>query len=218
MSFGDIYNKMTYIYLVENCYGDPNKVYIGKTINSRESNHKKTYGYQIIYTFIDEINSLDRKEWEPLESYWIEQFKQWGFEIVNKRKKGGMGPEFLSKESRDKKSKAMLGKKHSQETCLKISQSRKGQKQTISAKHKISKALKGRKRSNFFMSESGKEKIKNIISKPILQFDKNNNLIQEWSSTQEAATYYNIQKGHICNALRGRSKTCCGFTWKYKYV
>jgi hypothetical protein len=38
---------MTKIYLVENCYGDPNKVYIGKTINSRELNHKKTYGKYI---------------------------------------------------------------------------------------------------------------------------------------------------------------------------
>lgn len=43
----DIYNKMTYIYLVENCYGDPNKVYIGKTKNSRFLPHKKTYGEKI---------------------------------------------------------------------------------------------------------------------------------------------------------------------------
>ena len=50
---------MTKIYLVENCYGDLNKVYIGKTKNSRENNHKNTYGDQIIYTIIDEIPSLD---------------------------------------------------------------------------------------------------------------------------------------------------------------
>jgi len=118
--------KVTKIYLVENCYEDPNKVYIGKTINSRKYNHKKTYGDQIIYTFIDEINSLNRKDWEPLESYWIEQFRQWGFDIVNKRKKGGMGPEFLSKEAREKKSKSMIGKTHSKETCSKMSLSKIG--------------------------------------------------------------------------------------------
>ena len=44
----------------------------------------------------------------------------------------------------------------------------------------------------------------------------NNNFIKEWSSTQEAATFYNIQKGHICNALNGRSKSSNGFIWKYK--
>ena len=85
----------TKIYLVENCYGDPNKVYIGKTKESREKNHRKTYGFQIKYTFIDEIHSLNRKDWKPLECFWIEQFKQWGFEILNKNKGGG-GPEFHS--------------------------------------------------------------------------------------------------------------------------
>ena len=34
--------NITYIYLVENCYGDPNKVYIGKTKNSRKTQHQKT--------------------------------------------------------------------------------------------------------------------------------------------------------------------------------
>lgn len=32
---------MTKIYLVSNIDNDPNKVYIGKTKNSREYNHKK---------------------------------------------------------------------------------------------------------------------------------------------------------------------------------
>jgi hypothetical protein len=86
--------NITKIYLVENCYNDPNKVYIGKTISSREAAHKFTYGPNIIYSIIDEVNSLDRKDWELLETYWMEQFKTWGFEVVNKRKKGGGGLEF----------------------------------------------------------------------------------------------------------------------------
>ena len=57
--------KVTKIYLVENCYGDLNKVYIGKTINSRESNHKKTYGDCIKYTFIDEEIVLIEKTGNP---------------------------------------------------------------------------------------------------------------------------------------------------------
>jgi len=83
----------TKIYLVTNCYGDQNKVYIGKTKNCRKNNHKQTYGSQIIYTYIDEVESLYRKDWGPLESYWIEQFIQWGFKVVNICKKGGSGVE-----------------------------------------------------------------------------------------------------------------------------
>jgi hypothetical protein len=82
----------TKIYLVENIDNNPNKIYIGKTKNDRELGHKSKFGLQIQYNIIDEINSLNHKDWEPLETYWIEQFRQWGFEIINKRKKGGSGP------------------------------------------------------------------------------------------------------------------------------
>ena len=91
--------NITRIYLVENCYGDPNKIYIGKTKNSRKNNHKKTYGQNIIYTYIDEIDSLDKKYWKPLEQYWIEQFRQWGFKIMNKNKGGG-GSSFWTEEQK----------------------------------------------------------------------------------------------------------------------
>lgn len=93
---------MTKIYLVTNCYSDPNKVYIGKTTGSRKSQHVRTYGKDIIYTYIDEINSLNRIDWEPLETYWIEQFMQWGFDVVNLRKKGGGGPEFRDENFKEK--------------------------------------------------------------------------------------------------------------------
>lgn len=99
----------TKIYLVENCYGDPNKVYIGKTKNSRYYEHKNTYGDNIIYTIIDKINSIISEDWKPLESYWIEQFKHWGFNVLNKNNGGG-GAEFYSQETKDKISKALKGK------------------------------------------------------------------------------------------------------------
>jgi hypothetical protein len=122
---------MTYIYLVEKCFGDPNKVYVGKTKGSRKSNHKKTYGDQIEYSFIDEINSLKYEDWEPLETFWIEYFKFLGFTVVNKRKKGGSGSEFCTKETRDKISKGNLGKS----------------RHTFISKQKISLKLKGKPKS-----------------------------------------------------------------------
>jgi hypothetical protein len=100
---------VTYIYIVENCFGDPNKVYIGKTKNSRYYEHKKKYGNNILYTIIDEINSLDYKAWKPLESFWINQFKTWGFKVLNKNDGGG-GADFYTQESKDKISKALKGR------------------------------------------------------------------------------------------------------------
>ena len=56
----------TKIYLVENCYEDPNKVYIGKEKNnkgrhsSRNYDHKKRFGNDIIFTYIDQVDSLNK--------------------------------------------------------------------------------------------------------------------------------------------------------------
>jgi hypothetical protein len=94
---------MTYIYLVENCYGDPSNVYIGKTKgNWRKRQHEKRFGGKAIFTIIDEVNSLKREEWQPLESYWIQQFKQWGFTLMNIRLNGGNGVEKHSEETKQK--------------------------------------------------------------------------------------------------------------------
>ena len=93
--------EITKIYLVENCYGDPNKVYIGKTKYSRKSIHKKTFGEDIIYTYIDEIEGWKKEKWKYLETYWIHQFKQWGFEVMNENEGGG-GPIFHTEETKQK--------------------------------------------------------------------------------------------------------------------
>jgi hypothetical protein len=111
----------TKIYLVENIEPNTNKVYIGKTKNDRSSGHKSTYGLQIKYTIIDEIYSLNHDDWEPLETYWIEQFKQWGFDVVNKRNKGGSGPINHTEETKQKISIGKKGQCYGEERNKKIS-------------------------------------------------------------------------------------------------
>jgi hypothetical protein len=236
--------RTTFIYLVENCYGDHNKVYIGKTIKSRYQNHKKTYGDDIKYNIIDEINSLSRKDWEPLESYWIEQFRQWGFEIVNKRKKGGGGMEFLNEyqkeirrkpksiEVKNKISQANKGKKRSPEMIEKYKQIRlgkvhspdtiekfKNRVRTEESKLKQSNTTKGRKvtwdlkTKGKNIPQSQKNKIAEGNSKPVIQLDKNNQIIQEFKSYTEAKQITGIDPQHC---LIGKTKSAGGFVWKYK--
>jgi group I intron endonuclease len=71
------------------------------------------------------------------------------------------------------------------------------------------------------LTEEWKQAIKNnrqkcidIKSKPVLQFDTNNNLIKEYKSITDARNITNI-KG-IKNVLTGLAKTAGGFIWKYK--
>jgi hypothetical protein len=104
--------NITYIYILENIHNNPNLVYVGKTKNphNRKQNHIAKYGPNIIYTIIDQINTLDRDVWKPIESYWMEQFKQWGFELENKNE-GGSGVSFHTEETKDKLVKKLIGRK-----------------------------------------------------------------------------------------------------------
>lgn len=189
-------NIITKIYLVENCYGDPNKVYVGKTSlkYGRKSQHVKTFGNQIIYTYIDNIFSSNKKLWKPIESYWIEQFKQWGFEVLNKNTGGG-GLQFITKESRKKMSKPRssfpTGNKHGNYNKKRL-QFPKGIRhnnfnkpkplRTLEHRKNISKAKKGKSlthdktwgeniskgKTGTFSSKSKPVKIINVINNEII--------------------------------------------------
>jgi hypothetical protein len=213
--------NITYIYLIENCYGDHNKIYIGKTKNSREKDHKKKYGFNIDYTIIDQVNSLEYKDWEPLETYWIEQFKQWGFEVVNKRKKGGSGPEFQTNETKKKISNSTKGKNTWRKGKSSPNSGGKGKPKpnsgnrnwSIEHLNKIKLAAKN-KNKTFYKNNNW---IK-AQCKPIIQYDLNSNVIKEWISIKQASETLNINRFSIsqCLSLKINQKTAGGFVWKYK--
>jgi len=53
------------------------------------------------------------------------------------------------------------------------------------------------------------------LKKPILQFDKNNNFIREWSSAKEAAIQLGIFIQGITASARNETKTAGGYIWRY---
>lgn len=57
-------------------------------------------------------------------------------------------------------------------------------------------------------------------SKPVLQYDLNNNFIKEWCSISEVNRTLKIPKNSIINVckMKTRYKTAGGFIWKYKEV
>jgi len=81
--------EKTIIYVLEN-----NNVpfYIGKAkdVDARFYHHKKTYGKHITYKILDEIPSWNKNDWKPYECAWIQIYKEWGYELVNKNE-GGAG-------------------------------------------------------------------------------------------------------------------------------
>ena len=57
---------------------------------------------------------------------------------------------------------------------------------------------------------------KKSLSKPILQFDIDNNLIKEWKSIHDAERTLKIANTHISECCRGKAKTAGGYIWKFK--
>lgn len=58
----------------------------------------------------------------------------------------------------------------------------------------------------------------NSKKKPILQLDKNNNIIKEWNSASEAAKILQLDLSSIRKCVKGIRKTTGGFQWKEKII
>lgn len=240
--------ETTKIYLITNCYGDPNKVYIGKTKNVRErkNEHNKNYGDESNFIIIDEINSLDSKDWKPLECKWIQHYQDLGYDIQNKNKGGSGSPCGIkrSKEFCDNLSKTHKGRVWSKEHKLHHKKSLKARKmpEGFGKKpegygEKVSKSNigipkpkpegfgklisiihKGKKRSEETKLNISLSLMGNSFrSKPVLQYDLEGNFIKEWSSMKEATDYINDGRGGgVGCCCRGEQKKAYGYQWKFK--
>ena len=144
----------------------------------------------------------------------------------------------LSEETRKKISQAHKGKTVSEETRKKISQAFKGEKHplygkrgkdsprygkhhTEDAKRKMSESKKGENNPNYGKHPTHTEETRKKLSEannyrktPIVAIDKNGK-VKIFESKRECARQLNLNRGNIYNCLRGRCKTCKGYTFKY---
>jgi len=207
-------NNMIKIYILER-NGIPFYVGKAKDPTRRKHSHRRTFGLDIQSYIIDEV-----EDWKFWESYWIEQFKCWGFKLENKNNGGG-GPSNYTEEQKQKMkgprpgtgekiSKTLRERNHSQyytdEIKQKISQNNKGKPKPFSESHKIAMGIAKRKQA-----------------KPVLQCDLENNIIKEWESKGQAAVWIKEQtnkKSNVTSQIKdcilGRQKTAFGYKWKYK--
>jgi len=224
-------NGTTKIYLVTNCNNDPLSVYIGKTKNKgniRRSSHKRTYGLQIEFTVIDEIKSTDKNDWKPLETYWIQQFRVWGFKVLNQNNGGG-GPLIYNEESKIKMRKPRInfpkgenhgsfGKGKSQEHINNMctDERAKNISKARTGKHYPKASISARNKKMPPLSEEQKLIFGKRFEKKILQFDKQGNFIKEWDSLKQAGLFLGKNPSAISQVCNGKQKTAYGYIWKYK--
>jgi predicted GIY-YIG superfamily endonuclease len=211
----NIFIIMIYIYILEKNHIP---FYVGKTKYPvrRKHKHHQTYGNDIKLTIIDEV--IDWKYWE---SYWIEQFKAWGFNLINQNKGGG-GPEKyteIQKQKMRKSRKEGTGKKISD--TLKNNNHSKYYTEDVRQRISQNNQNKPRPFSDIHKQNMGIAKRRHAI--PVLQYDIDGILIKEWESKGQAAEWIKEQTGKTSNitsqikdCILGRQKTAYGYIWKYK--
>lgn len=191
----------------------------------------ENFSYEILFTseWTSDLTAL-KEELDSMEIYYIDKFHSfdYGYNLT----KGGEGTlgYHHSEESKEKISKA--SKNSSKETRRKISQRNKGRIVSKETREKISKSSIGKKMSKESrqkMSDSQKGKVyseeqiqkfrdsaKN--KKIVYQYDKNNTLLNIFSSCSEAARILNLDSSAISKVCRNKLKTTGGYIFKYELI
>lgn len=213
-------NYTVYIHIFPN-----NKRYIGCTKLKLSDRWRNGKGYKNNKEFLEAVNNFgwdnvkheivaENLEYESaciLESELIKKYNttnlEYGFNKSNYKGTGGV-PVFK-------------GKRHTEETKNKISLSNKNKRLSDEHKNKISiiKKQQTQGKDNPFFgkrhSESSKEKIRNLKSIEVCQYDINNNFIRKWNSAKMAGNELHIDPSTITKCCKGKVKSIGGFRWKY---
>lgn len=105
-----------------------------------------------------------------------------------------------TEEAKRKNREAHIGKTHTEETLKKLSEALSGENNPMFGKQR---------------SVEVRKKISEKHSIPIIQLNKNNEIIREWKSAKEAAIELNIHSSNIAKCCKGKQKTAGGYIWKY---
>lgn len=132
-----------------------------------------------------------------------------------------------TEETREKISNSLKGRKCAQftdEHKKHISESKKGWVMSEEQRKKISERMKGNKPSEksiqrlieYNKTRECPENLLKKLSKPVVQYDINMNLIAEYPSAMDAARKNDCDNSAINKCCKGQLKSVKGFIWKYK--
>lgn len=193
------------------------------------------YGWENFLHIIlqDNLTEFEAKEKEKeLIQYFYSNNKDYGYNLTD----GGEGSagHITSEEAKyrisqtlkhiyeDKENHPMFGKTHSEQSKQKIREKQK-QRWTNEMRKELSEKQKERfanpENTPWYgkhLSDETKRKLSIMKRVPVVQLDKNNNLIFEYDGIKEASKQTGFQEASIGRCCRGKQKTASGFKWMYK--
>ena len=196
--------------------------YIGKTINidRRYKEHIQTHrnrkskknswiinliknGLEPIMEIIEECN-LDN--WEEREIFWISYYKELGFNLKNTQNGGGRTKYVFSELARKNMS-------DSQKIRWTRNMRNKKGNYVLSEEERNKRSKNAKENLNIMNNlKKGSQSCK----VEILQLSKDKKFIKKWESLSDASRALNINAGNINKCLKGKTRSCGGFTWEYE--
>jgi len=181
-------------------------IHVNKHLQSAFVKHgENSFIFDIIeYCNIEEVN--DR------EKYWVSLLDSCNPLKGYNKTKGGDGL-VATKEIKNKISKSLKGRKHSEERKVNQSKSHIGIKASNEQKINMSLAQKKHYQEN----PNRISKLRESLGLPIMQYSLEGIFICEFISAREAERQTNIDISSITKCCRGKGyKTAGGYIWKYK--
>ena len=175
-----------------------NHISHSKTLNSRIGNWIKSLIKENLLPIIDIIEICDDSNWEKREIYWIQYYKDLGFNLVNFRKGGNEPPVIKKQYQKFTKVKDKYVVKRSKNNKLYYLGTFNTEIEAVDA----------------YDSFQIKDCIHYNTNGVIMYKDKI--LIKEFNSISECAKYINGATTHISACCKGKKPQYKGYTFKYK--
>jgi group I intron endonuclease len=171
------------------------------------NNNPSAFKMYLLEEVIDVGRLLER------EQFWIEELLAIDYGYNQLPVAGSRLGKKMPQESIDKMVASLKGRKLSKEHRMNISLGRKGLPVSKETRRKIGSKSKGSKHS-----ESTKQRISKIQMIPVYQLNKDEEILREFGSLKEAASYVNGDSGHISRCCHGIRKTHKSYKWKFKLI
>lgn len=116
----------------------------------------------------------------------------------------------FTQEDRKKISERHKGRKHKEESKIKLSNSLKN-----SEKFKLACKLNSERLKNFKHSEQSKTNMRNARKNPLYQRNIDGKIIRIWDSARQVQRELGYSQANISRCCKGEYKQCYGYKWEY---